>query len=260
MANPQLEDGHTRIANELLEQLMKRHLSPNQWRVLLCIIRKTYGFQKKVDYIANFQIVEATGLCKAVVSRCIKELHQAGFITRQGKHIGFQKNWEEWQKLAGMSTEKLTISSTKVSRIVNKSCQYRQQKLAESSTKLAELSTEKVSNIVNSVDDIVNKHEKEERKCTKKEEKDQKKLYKRKYGQFQNVLLTDDEYQKLKDRFNHHVSEVIEELSLGIESKGYKYNSHYAAILNWQRRANAKAGSKGRELPKTYTPEPEYPD
>ena len=111
MANPQLENGHTRIANELLEQLMKRHLSPNQWRVLLCIIRKTYGFQKKVDYIANFQIVEATGLHKAVVSRCMKELHQAGLITRQGKYIGFQKNWEEWQKLS--------ISSTKVSRIVN---------------------------------------------------------------------------------------------------------------------------------------------
>ena len=113
MANPQLEDGHTRIANELLEQLMKRHLSPNQWRVLLCIIRKTYGFQKKVDYIANFQIVEATGLCKAMVSRCVKELHQAGLITRQGKYIGFQKNWGEWQKLS--------ISSTKVINIVNKS-------------------------------------------------------------------------------------------------------------------------------------------
>ena len=222
MANPQLEDGHTRIANELLEQLMKRHLSPNQWRVLLCIIRKTYGFQKKIDYIANFQIVEATGLCKAVVSRCIKELHQAGFITRQGKHIGFQKNWEEWQKLSISSTEKLAISST-----------------------VLPISSTKVDGC-----DVTQK----------KKETIQKKLYKRKYGQFQNVLLTADEYQKLKDRFNHHVSEVIEELSLGIESKGYKYNSHYAAILNWQRRANAKAGSKGRELPKTYTPEPEYPD
>ena len=387
MANPQLEDGHTRIANELLEQLMKRHLSPNQWRVLLCIIRKTYGFQKKVDYIANKQIVDGTKLCKAVVSRALHTLQGMNVITRTGKLIGFQKDWEQWKlagwstslpsqaprqhppgwkdrsreshkvsawqakvfhrdnltcrvcdrnldelmpqnldlhahhildwashpelrydtnnglticdechyvyhyadqnntykylslieylrKLAGQSTldtklaelqtkfdnQKLAIQSKKVSRIVNKSCQYRQQKLAESSTKLAELSTEKVSNIVNSVDDIVNKHEKEKRKCTKKKEKDQKKLYKRKYGQFQNVLLTADEYQKLKDRFNHHVSEVIEELSLGIESKGYKYNSHYAAILNWQRRANAKAGSKGRELPKTYTPEPEYPD
>jgi len=229
MANPQLENGHTRIANELLEQLMKRHLSPNQWRVLLCIIRKTYGFQKKVDYIANFQIVEATGLRKAMVSRCMKELHQAGLITRQGKYIGFQKNWEEWQKLA-ISSTKLAISST--------------EKLAISSTELAISSTK-----VDGCD-----------ATQKKKETIQKKLYKRKYGQFQNVLLTDDEYQKLKDRFNHHVSEVIEELSLGIESKGYKYNSHYAAILNWQRRANAKAGSKGRKLPKTYTPEPEYPD
>jgi len=242
MANPQLEDGHTRIANELLEQLMKRHLSPNQWRVLLCIIRKTYGFQKKVDYIANFQVVEATGLRKAVVSRCMKELHQAGLITRQGKYIGFQKNWEEWQKLP-ISSTKLPISSTELP-ISSTELPISSTELPISSTELP-ISSTKVDGC-----DVTQK----------KKETIQKKLYKRKYGQFKNVLLTDDEYQKLKDRFNHHVSEVIEELSLGIESKGYKYNSHYAAILNWQRRANAKAGSKGRELPKTYTPEPEYPD
>ena len=56
MANPQLEDGYTEIANEILEALMRLHLSPNQWQVILCIIRKTYGFKKKVDYIANSQI------------------------------------------------------------------------------------------------------------------------------------------------------------------------------------------------------------
>ena len=67
MAKPQPENGHTRIANEILEHLMRTHLSSNQWQVLLCIIRKTYGFQKKVDYIANKQIGEATGLGKQVV-------------------------------------------------------------------------------------------------------------------------------------------------------------------------------------------------
>jgi len=130
MADPQLENGHTRIANEILEHLMRIQLSPNQWQVLLCIIRKTYGFQKKVDRIANFQIAEATGLGKTVVSRTIRNLRERNLINRNGKHTGIQKDWERWVKLAEQSTlsvklaelltnEKLAEQSTKVSRAAN---------------------------------------------------------------------------------------------------------------------------------------------
>lgn len=97
MASPQLEDGYTQIANEILESLMETYLSPNQWQVLLCIIRKTYGFKKKVDWIANCQIVKATGLHKTTVSRALKKLEQKGLINRNGKTIGFQKDWEQWE-------------------------------------------------------------------------------------------------------------------------------------------------------------------
>ena len=99
MAKPQLEDGYTQIANEILERLVRMHLSPNQWQVLLCIIRKTYGFHKKVDYIANFQIGNATGLGKTVVSRCLSGLAEMELIKRKGKFIGFQKDWEKWKGL-----------------------------------------------------------------------------------------------------------------------------------------------------------------
>ena len=116
MAKPQLEDGYTRIANEVLEHLMRLHLSPNQWRVLLCIVRKTCGFHKKVDYIANSQIVEATGLCKAVVSRAVKGMESRHIITRRGKLLGIEEDWELWQKLAEpLTNKKLAIPSTKVS-------------------------------------------------------------------------------------------------------------------------------------------------
>ena len=131
MANPQLENGHTKIANEIMHHLAKIHLSSNQWQVLICIIRKTYGFHKKVDYIANFQIVQATGLCKAVVSRTLEKLTELKIIDLEGKFIGFQKDWEQWNKLA--------IQSTKVSSSANN------PELAISSTlaiKLAEQSTE----------------------------------------------------------------------------------------------------------------------
>lgn len=53
------------------------------------------------------------------------------------------------------------------------------------------------------------------------------------YGEFSNVLLTDDEHQKLKERFNNNLPAMIEELSTGIASKGYKYKNHYATLLSW---------------------------
>lgn len=58
---------------------------------------------------------------------------------------------------------------------------------------------------------------------------------KHKYGEFKNVLLTDEEYGKLKERVPD-CEAWIEKLSVGIASKGYSYKSHYAALLNWVRK------------------------
>ncbi len=57
-----------------------------------------------------------------------------------------------------------------------------------------------------------------------------------KYGQFENVILSIDEHNKLRERFGPSTNAHIEALSIGIKSKGYKYKSHYATILNWARR------------------------
>ena len=65
---------------------------------------------------------------------------------------------------------------------------------------------------------------------------------KRKYGEFNNVLFTDEEYQKLSDRFPD-LEKRINNLSFYIESKGAKYKSHYATILSWARRDQNKQGS-----------------
>ncbi len=62
---------------------------------------------------------------------------------------------------------------------------------------------------------------------------------KQKFGQFLNVFLTTQEYEKLKLRFNNQTEEKIEELSEALKSKtGYdkKYTDHYATILSWDRR------------------------
>lgn len=56
---------------------------------------------------------------------------------------------------------------------------------------------------------------------------------KHKHGEFSNVLLTDDELEKLKTSFPLDWQQRIKTMDEGIELKGYKYKSHYLAILKW---------------------------
>ena len=57
------------------------------------------------------------------------------------------------------------------------------------------------------------------------------------YGEFENVKLTKEEYEKLIKRFGESSSkERIENLSNYLASKGKKYANHYATILAWERK------------------------
>ncbi|WP_290772505.1 helix-turn-helix domain-containing protein [Anaerofustis sp.] len=64
-----------------------------------------------------------------------------------------------------------------------------------------------------------------------------KNIKKKKYGELENVLLTEEEYLKLTARFKDTVQGKIDNLSYYIASTGKKYKSHYMTILNWERKA-----------------------
>ncbi len=53
------------------------------------------------------------------------------------------------------------------------------------------------------------------------------------YGEYKNVLLSDDEHEKLKELCGEELQGVIDHLSSYIEMKGYKVKSHYLAIRKW---------------------------
>lgn len=75
MKTPQLENGYTRIANELLANLIGEiHLSGNEWKVLLTIIRKTYGYQKTSDKISLTQFEKLTNISRPSVVEAISKL------------------------------------------------------------------------------------------------------------------------------------------------------------------------------------------
>lgn len=57
-----------------------------------------------------------------------------------------------------------------------------------------------------------------------------------KYGQYKNVLLSEEEYDKLHKDYEN-ADEAIEYLSEYIEMKGYKVKSYYLAMKKWVFRA-----------------------
>lgn len=69
--------------------------------------------------------------------------------------------------------------------------------------------------------------------ATKKPKKD--KPVKHKHGEYNNVLLTDEELDKLKTKFPDWENR-IERLSEYMASTGKAYKSHYVTILSWSRR------------------------
>ena len=100
MASPQLENGYTKIANEILDELCQFRIPGELWLVLNCIIRKTYGFNKKEDYIANSQMIIMTGLDKSHVSRSLKELRFHRIVAKRGNKLRLNKNYDEWESFS----------------------------------------------------------------------------------------------------------------------------------------------------------------
>lgn len=79
-------------------------------------------------------------------------------------------------------------------------------------------------------------------------EKDKKNIYKsirRIYGEYKNVLLSDEDMDKLKDEFPDDYEERIERLSFYIKSTGKSYKDHLATIRNWARKDKEKGGNNG---------------
>jgi len=66
-----------------------------------------------------------------------------------------------------------------------------------------------------------------------KKEKTVNKQDKLVYGLQSNVLLTEEELDKLRTKYENLADEAIEYLSMWIVEKDYKSKSHYAAIQRW---------------------------
>lgn len=80
----------------------------------------------------------------------------------------------------------------------------------------------------------------------KKEKKEKKDIVRHKYGEYKNVLLSDEELDKLKAECPGDWKERIDRLSFYMASTGKSYKSHLATIRNWARSDAEKGGGNGK--------------
>lgn len=100
-ANPQLENGYIRIANELFGVLKKCPFNGAEFRILIVIMEKTYGWRKKKDVIPLSQISNSTGINLRYVKKIVKRLVQEGVIFKEesprGNFLSVNKNYYSWR-------------------------------------------------------------------------------------------------------------------------------------------------------------------
>lgn len=75
---------------------------------------------------------------------------------------------------------------------------------------------------------------------TPSEEPPKAKPVRHKYGEYKNVLLTDQDMEKLQTEFPSDWKDRIERLSSYIASTGKTYKNHLATIRNWARKDKAQ--------------------
>lgn len=120
--SPQAENGHTDIANVIVEKFCSYRISGEEWMVLWFILRKTYGWHKKEDLISLSQFAVGTGLKRQTVLRAISKLASKKIIAviknddSQINLYRFNKDFDQWSPLS----KKITVSSKKIMAVTNK--------------------------------------------------------------------------------------------------------------------------------------------
>jgi len=97
MANPQVENGHTKIANELYEASFRVRIPIYDYIIWHCILRNTYGYHKKENWVSLSRISEMTGIQISNVARSKRNLLNNNMIITKDTNVGIQKDYTRWK-------------------------------------------------------------------------------------------------------------------------------------------------------------------
>lgn len=99
----QLENGYTRIANELLDVIAMAKFNGSQFRIVLAVIRYTYGFNRKSAEMSVSYLSKATGIPERHVRKEVDRLIDGKVLIEykeptktSSRELGLNKNHMEW--------------------------------------------------------------------------------------------------------------------------------------------------------------------
>lgn len=173
-------------------------------------------------------LADELGFEENTVRMALKALEEFNMITTDHAHFAIA-GWNEYQNIEGMDK----IREQNRLRKAAQRARAKQQALPPASCDSHVTVTQS-----HAADIDIDKDKEEEKDiCDSVPESPPPpaKPKKHKYGEYQNVLLTDEELEKLQEAFPDW-EERIERLSGYIASTGKKYKSHYATIRNWAKK------------------------
>ena len=227
--NPQKENGYTAIANELMEELARTRIPGAEYQILNVVLRKTYGWNKKVDKISFSQFSELTGLKRPHVIRSAKSLVSKMILgstkngTNEPNSYWFIKQYKNWRvvpkKVLGTNndtrggTKNGTKGGTKNGTYKNNIKQYKTN----------------TTKVVYPFFDLWNQYPKEKRYHTKIAQKN-----------FDSTVKSENDWKEIQNAFENYMkSDNVK--------KGYIFTGS-AWFSNWQDWINQGKGKESGGL------------
>jgi len=138
VASPQKEQGFTTVANELLEQIIASGLNGTEISIVMLVIRKTYGWNKKQDEISLSQFCDHIPVSKTSICSALKNLQLVKILVlvKKGKSKlcsntwQLNKDYDKWQLVKKTKLVKKTAATSKenFNKLVKKTLHTKESK------------------------------------------------------------------------------------------------------------------------------------
>ena len=226
MAEIQKENGYTAIANDLLEALYRFGLTRNEYKVMLCVIRHTYGYNKKEHPMSLTFIANDTGLVKERVCEALNGLKVKNLLSVtpakgiQPQILSVQKDTDKWFRVTEnvTVTDSVTVTENVINRYGKRNPKgYGKRNQGKTNIKYKEGKTD--SGAVEPPTPQTHKP------------------VRHKHGEYKHVLLTDEQYNKLLSDYGaDKLAEYIRKVDEYCQQHGKTYADWNLTIRNWMRR------------------------
>ena len=92
--------GYTRVPNRFIEAAYRQGLGHNQSSVLWYLVRKTWGWQKRSEFIRVTDMANELKIPKSRVSEALTSLRKRGIVTvNRNKTYAIEMNTSSWKDL-----------------------------------------------------------------------------------------------------------------------------------------------------------------